>query len=95
MQLGSTGLLMGAAAASGEPYRRVMSFSLFLSKTDAVTQFPTSVPASWVSVASTACQTALDNASGLLTALESRYETASSNVSVIESRGSSTGTSPS
>ena len=98
MQLGSTGLLMGAAAASGEPYRRVMSFSLFLSKTDydtAVTQFPTSVPASWVSVASTACQTALDNASGLLTALESRYETTSSNVSVIESRGSSTGTSPS
>ena len=75
-----------------------MSISLSRSKTDydtAVTQFPASVPASWVGADSNACQTALDNASGLLTALESRYETASSNVSVIESRGSSTGTSPS
>ena len=98
MQLGSTGLLMGAAAASGEPYRRVMSFSLFLSKTDydtAVTQFPTSVPASWVGADSTACQTALTNASGLLTALATRYDTAASKVGVVESRNSSVGTSSS
>ena len=46
-----------------------MSFSLSRSKADydtAVTQFPASVPASWVGADSNACQTALDNASGLL-----------------------------
>ena len=75
-----------------------MSFSLSRSRADydaAVTQFPTSVPASWVGADSTACQTALDNASGLLAALATRYDTAISNVSAIEARNSSTGTSPS
>lgn len=75
-----------------------MSLSLSLSKMDydtAVTQFPTAVPASWVGAASIACQTALDNASGLLTALATRYDTAVSDVSVIEARNSSVGTSPS
>ena len=75
-----------------------MSFSLYLSKTDydtAVTRFPASVPASWVGVDSAACQTALDHASGLLAALATRYDTAISNVSAIEARNSSTGTSPS
>ena len=61
----------------------------------AVTQFPSAVPASWVGAASIACKTALDNASGLLAALATRYDTAISNVSVIEARNSSTGTSPS
>lgn len=75
-----------------------MSFSLSLSKTDydtAVTQFPASVPASWVGADSAACQTALDNVSGLLTALAARYETAFSDVGVIEARSWSSGTSPS
>ena len=75
-----------------------MSFSLYLSKTDydtAVTRFPASVPASWVGADSTACQTALTNASGLLTALATRYDTAASKVSVVESRDSSVGTSSS
>ena len=75
-----------------------MSFSLSRSRADydaAVTQFPTSVPASWVGAASITCQTALDNASGLLAALATRYDTAISNVSAIEARNSSTGTSPS
>ena len=58
-------------------------------------QFPSAVPASWVGAASIACQTALDNASGLLAALATRYDTAISNVSAIEARNSSTGTSPS
>ena len=73
-----------------------MSFSLYLSKTDydtAVTRFPASVPASWVGADSTACQTALTNASGLLTALATRYDTAASKVGVIESRNSPDGTS--
>ena len=75
-----------------------MSFSLSRSKADydtAVTQFPASVPASWVGADSNACQTALDNASGLLTALATRYDTAASKVSVVESRDSSVGTSSS
>ena len=75
-----------------------MSISLSRSKTDydtAVTQFPASVPASWVGADSNACQTALDNASGLLTALATRYDTAVTNVGALESRGSSNGTSPS
>ena len=75
-----------------------MSFSLYLSKTDydtAVTRFPASVPASWVGADSTACQTALTKASGLLSALAARYDTAFSKLSVIESRNSSIGTSPS
>ena len=98
MQGRSTGLQAGAAVASGPPYRRVMSFSLSRSRADydaAVTQFPTSVPASWVGADSTACQTALTNASGLLTALATRYDTASSKVGVIESRNSPDGTSSS
>ena len=64
-----------------------MSFSLYLSKTDydtAVTRFPASVPASWVGADSTACQLALDDASGLLSALASRYDTAFSDVGVID-----------
>ena len=75
-----------------------MSFSLSRSRADydtAVTQFPTSVPASWVGADSTACQTMLTNVSGLLTALATRYDTAIFNVSAIEARNSSTGTSPS
>jgi len=44
---------------------------------------------------STACQTALTNASGLLTALATRYDTAASKVGVVESRNSSVGTSSS
>lgn len=75
-----------------------MSFSLYLSKTDydtAVTRFPASVPASWVGADSTACQLALDDASGLLSALASRYDTAFSDVCVIDARSSSSGTSPS
>ena len=73
-----------------------MSFSLYLSKTDydtAVTRFPASVPASWVGADSNACQTALDNASGLLTTLATRYDTASSKVGVIELRNSPDGSS--
>ena len=73
-----------------------MSFSLSRSKADydtAVTQFPASVPASWVGADSNACQTALDNASGLLTALATRYDTASSKVGVIELRNSPDGSS--
>ena len=73
-----------------------MSFSLSLSRTDydtAVTQFPAVVPASWVGVDSAACQTALDHASGLLAALATRYDTASSKVGVVESRNSPDGTS--
>lgn len=75
-----------------------MSFSLSRSKTDydtAVTQFPASIPASWVGADSNACQTALDNASGLLTALATRYDTAFTNVGTLESRGSSNGASSS
>ena len=75
-----------------------MSFSLSRSRADydaAVTQFPTSVPASWVGADSNACQTALDNASGLLTALATRYDTTFTNVGALASRGSSNGTSPS
>ena len=75
-----------------------MSFSLSRSKADydtAVTQFPASVPASWVGADSNACQTALDNASGLLTALATRYDTAFTNVGTLESRGSSNGASSS
>ena len=75
-----------------------MSFSLSRSRSDyehAVALFPTSVPASWVGADSTACQTALTNASGLLTALATRYDTAASKVSVVESRDSSVGTSSS
>ena len=75
-----------------------MSFSLSRSRADydaAVTQSPTSVPASWVGADSTACQTALTNASGLLTALATRYDTAFSDVGVIDARSSSSGTSPS
>ena len=75
-----------------------MSFSLSRSRTDydtAVTQFPTSVPASWVGADSTACQTMLTNVSGLLTALAMRYDTAASKVGVVESRNSSVGTSSS
>ena len=89
---------MGAAGVPGASYRRVMSISLSRSKADydtAVTQFPASVPASWVGADSNACQTALDNASGLLTTLATRYDTAVSDVSVIEARNSSVGTSPS
>lgn len=89
---------MGAAGVPGASYRRVMSISLSRSKTDydtAVTQFPASVPASWVGADSNACQTALDNASGLLTALATRYDTAASKVGVVESRNSSVGTSSS
>ena len=78
-----------------------MSVSLSHSRSDydhAVALLPTSVPASWVGADSTACQTALTKASGLLSALATRYDTASSKVSVIESRNSSVGsvgTSPS
>ena len=75
-----------------------MSFSLSRSRSDyehAVALFPTSVPASWVGADSTACQTALTKASGLLNALATRYDTAASKVGVVESRNSSTGTSPS
>ena len=75
-----------------------MSFSLSRSKADydtAVTQFPASVPTSWVGADSNACQTALDNASGLLTALATRYDTAFTNVGVIDARNSSTGMSSS
>ena len=75
-----------------------MSFSLSRSKTDydtAVTQFPASVPASWVGTDSNACQTALDNASGLLTALATRYDTAFTNVGALDARNSSTGMSSS
>ena len=78
-----------------------MSFSLSRSRSDydhAVALFPTSVPASWVGADSTACQTALTKASGLLSALAARYDTAFSKLSVIESRNSSVGsvgTSPS
>lgn len=89
---------MGAAGVPGAPYRRVMSFSLSRSKADydtAVTQFPASVPASWVGADSNACQTALDNASGLLTTLATRYDTAFTNVGVIDARNSSTGMSSS
>ena len=67
-----------------------MSFSLSRSRSDydhAVALFPTSDSA--------ACQTALTKASGLLSALATRYDTASSKLSVIESRNSSIGTSPS
>ena len=98
MQAGATGPRAGAAVVSGAPYRRVMSFSLSLSKMDydtAVTQFPASVPASWVGADSIACQNALDNASGLLTALATRYETAFTDVGVIDARSSTSGTSPS
>ena len=73
-----------------------MSFSLSRSRAGydaAVTRFPTSVPASWVGADSTACQTALDNASGLLTTLATRYDTAFTNVGVIDARNSSTGMS--
>ena len=73
-----------------------MSFSLSRSRADydtAVTQFPTSVPASWVGADSTACQTMLTNVSGLLTALATRYDTASSKVGVIELRNSPDGSS--
>ena len=75
-----------------------MSFSLSRSRSDydaAVAQFPTSVPASWVGADSTACQTMLTNASGLLTALATRYDAASAKVGVIESRNLSDGTSSS
>ena len=75
-----------------------MSFSLSRSRADydtAVTQFPTSVPASWVGADSTACQTMLTNVSGLLTALATRYDTAFTNVGVIDARNSSTGMSSS
>ena len=61
----------------------------------AVTQFPSAVPASWVGAASITCQTALDNASGLLAALATRYDTAFTNVGVIDARNSSTGMSSS
>lgn len=90
--------MAGDALALGAPYRRVMSFSLSRSKMDydtAVTQFPASVPASWVGADSIACQTALDNASGLLTALATLYETAFTDVGVIDARSSSSGTGPS
>ena len=73
-----------------------MSFSLSRSRADydtAVTQFPTSVPASWVGADSTACQTMLTNVSGLLTALATRYDTAASQVGVIELRNSPDGSS--
>ena len=73
-----------------------MSFSLSRSRADndaAVTQFPTSVPASWVGADSAACQTMLTNVSGLLTALATRYDTASSKVGVIELRNSPDGSS--
>ena len=75
-----------------------MSFSLSRSRADydaAVTQFPTSVPASWVGADSAACQTMLTNVSGLLTALATRYDTAFTNVGVIDARNSSTGMSSS
>ena len=73
-----------------------MSFSLSRSRADydaAVTQFPTLVPASWVGADSAACQTMLTNVSGLLTALATRYDTASSKVGVIELRNSPDGSS--
>ena len=73
-----------------------MSFSLSRSRADydaAVTQFPTSVPASWVGADSAACQTMLTKVSGLLTALATRYDTASSKVGVIELRNSPDGSS--
>ena len=73
-----------------------MSFSLSRSRADydaAVTQFPTSVPASWVGADSAACQTMLTNVSGLLTALATRYDTASSKVGVIELHNSPDGSS--
>ncbi|WP_311359215.1 hypothetical protein [Actinomyces oris] len=73
-----------------------MSFSLSRSRADydaAVTQFPTSVPASWVGADSAACQTMLTNVSGLLNALATRYDTASSKVGVIELRNSPDGSS--
>jgi len=73
-----------------------MSFSLSRSRADydaAVTQFPSSVPASWVGADSAACQTMLTNVSGLLTALATRYDTASSKVGVIELRNSPNGSS--
>lgn len=73
-----------------------MSFSLSRSRADydaAVTQFPTSVPASWVGADSAACQTMLTNVSGLLTALATRYDTASFKVGVIELRNSPDGSS--
>ena len=73
-----------------------MSFSLSRSRADydaAVTQFPTSVPAGWVGADSAACQTMLTNVSGLLTALATRYDTASSKVGVIELRNSPDGSS--
>lgn len=73
-----------------------MSFSLSRSRADydaAVTQFPSSVPASWVGADSAACQTMLTNVSGLLTALATRYDTASSKVGVIELRNSPDGSS--
>ena len=73
-----------------------MSFSLSRSRADddaAVTQLPTSVPASWVGADSAACQTMLTNVSGLLTALATRYDTASSKVGVIELRNSPDGSS--
>lgn len=73
-----------------------MSFSLSRSRADydaAVTQFPTSVPASWVGADSAACQTMLTNVFGLLTALATRYDTASSKVGVIELRNSPDGSS--
>ena len=73
-----------------------MSFSLSRSRADydaAVTQFPTSVPASWVGADSAACQTMLTTVSGLLTALATRYDTASSKVGVSELRNSPDGSS--
>ena len=73
-----------------------MSFSLSRSRSDydhAVALFPTSVPASWVGADSAACQTMLTNVSGLLTALATRYDTASSKVGVIELRNSPDGSS--
>ena len=97
-QVWSTGRSVGTAAASGPPYRRVMSFSLSLARTDydtAVTQFPAVVPVSWVGVDSAACQTALDHASGLLAALATRYDAALCDVSIVEARSSSSGMSPS